>query len=140
MPLGLLCSMASRPPSRSRRCRLQLKVSKEEYLVCQPTSHQHGLVGVTSPLRFPSDYEGQDGNIITVGAKRCRCAEVFFQSSFQTAEFTSLSSQTEKSLLLAPNASVMQKCCPSSQVCLLVSWQGRLSLCIREYGIMKFHW
>ena len=69
MPLGLLCSMASRPPSRSRRCRLQLKVSKKEYLVCQPTSHQHGLVEVTSPLRFPSAYE----------ARRCRCAEVFFQ-------------------------------------------------------------
>ena len=41
MPLGLLCSMASRPPSRSRRCRLQ-------------------LVEVTSLLRFPSAYEGQD--------------------------------------------------------------------------------
>ena len=72
--------MASRPPSRSRRCRLQLKVSKKEYLVCQPISHQHGLVEVTSPLRFPSAYEGPDGNIITVEAKRCRCAEVFFQS------------------------------------------------------------
>ena len=30
MLLGLLCSMASRPPSRSRRCRLQLKVSPRE--------------------------------------------------------------------------------------------------------------
>ena len=30
LPLGLLCSMASRPLSRSRRCRLQLKVSPRE--------------------------------------------------------------------------------------------------------------
>ena len=27
----------------------------------------------------PSAYERQDGNIFTVGAKRCRCAEVIFQ-------------------------------------------------------------
>ena len=30
MPLGLLCSMASRPLSRSRRCRPQLKVSPRQ--------------------------------------------------------------------------------------------------------------
>ena len=52
MPLGLLCSMASQPPWRCRCGRLQLKVSKEEHLVCQPISHQHGLVEVVSPLRF----------------------------------------------------------------------------------------
>ena len=52
MPLGLLCSMASQPPWRCRCGRLQLKVSKEEHLVCQPISHQHGLVEVMSPLRF----------------------------------------------------------------------------------------
>ena len=52
IPLGLLCSMASQPPWRCRCGRLQLKVSKEEHLVCQPISHQHGLVEVMSPLRF----------------------------------------------------------------------------------------
>ena len=52
MPLVLLCSMASQPPWRCRCRRLQLKLSKEELLVCQPISHQHGLVEVVSPLRF----------------------------------------------------------------------------------------
>ena len=124
MPLGLLCSMASRPPSRSRRCRLQLKVSKKEYLVCQPTSHQHGLVEVTSPLRFPSAYEGPDGNIIAVGAKRCRCGEVLFQpkTSIRSRTFqclrltvpfrrTLVRHETGTSSLFAADASISRKSC-----------------------------
>ena len=78
MPLGLLCCMASRPPSRSRRCRLQFKVSKKEHLVCQPTSHQHGSVEVTSLLRIPSAYESQDA----VARKYCSSPTAYAMLTF----------------------------------------------------------
>ena len=51
MPLGLLCSVASRPLSRSRRCRLQLKVSPREpvKLVVVLTGHTAGEPVVMHP-------------------------------------------------------------------------------------------
>ena len=52
-------------------------------------------------------WTGGLGLSLSVGVKRFRCTEVLFQSSFQTAEFTSLSSQTETSSLLVLNASVV---------------------------------
>ena len=64
-------------------------------------------------LFLPVSFELPDGNIFTLAAKRFRCTEVLFQSSFQPAESTSLSSKTESSSLFVPNASIAQICCSS---------------------------
>ena len=93
VPLGLQCSIASRPALEA----LQAAVEgvEERASGFQPISHQHGLVEVTSPLRFPSAYKGQDGNIITANAAVAR---------------KYLSSPTAYARLLAPNASIPRDC------------------------------
>ena len=73
--LGLLCSMASEPPSRWNHGRLQLKVSKQD---CQPTSQQLELVGATFPFRSCSPPFDQDVVLSTANkdlAEVCKGAQ-----------------------------------------------------------------
>ena len=121
MPLGLLRSMASRPLSRSRRCRLQLKVSPREPVklvvvftghtarepvVMHPRVWDHEVPLVLSQVIQATGrrilhtwvYERQDRNIITVGDKRCRCGA---QDKHPVTNIP----------MFAPNASVPQNSC-----------------------------